>query len=182
MGSELDAIEPAFRQLMLAHGFKRGMRRDGTPPDYVDGIQFVRGRQKVSISYAQTREQWCEVTLGGYEQPEPVTDLLVFVRYATGQDVRYVSTNDLAELASEAKRCSEFLSHYCAQFLSGNITEFRRTYRELFLLSFIRNARSNADAAKDWKEFARFHEWLTDYWTEADLEEAKHARQRGWCG
>ena len=178
----LPSIEAAFGDLMRSYGFRVAVRRPASPPDFVDGIQFCKKGQSVTVVYAHMREQWCEVTLKGYGDPEPVTDLMAFVSYATGEDARYISTIDPAAFSIEAKRCSELLAGYCPQFLSGALHDFRKTYRELFLVALVRTARYNAGAGKNWENFTRYNEWLRDYWTDRDTEEAALARRRGWRG
>jgi hypothetical protein len=180
MESVLPLIEEAFGDLMLHYGFRLGIRTAAKSPEYVDAVQFVKAAQSISVLYAHTREQWCEVALQGYGDPEPVSDLLPFVRYASGNDVQYVSTTNAKDFLAEAKRWSGLLGEYCSLFLSGDIRGFRRAYRELFLVTLVRNARYNADAEKNWREFSRYHVWLRDYWTEYDLEEAALAKRRGW--
>jgi len=182
MESVLPLIDEAFGDLMLTHGFRLGARSVAKAPGYTDMVRFVKEEQSVSVFYAHTREQWCEVMIQGCGEPAPVSDLLPFVRYATGNDARYVSTANARDFLAEAKRCSGLLVKYCSLFLSADIPGFRRTYRELFLVELVRNARYTADAEMNWKEFTRYHTWLKDYWTDYDLEEAASAKRRGWRG
>ena len=124
---------------------------------------YARAQQSVSVRYAETREQWCEVSVGGYGDPEPVTDLLGFVRGTDQSDVHYLSVNVPDAFAREAERCCRLLVEYCADFLQGDIGAFRMKYRELFLVAAVRNARYNAVAQRQRNEAERYDQWLKDY-------------------
>ena len=178
MESFLSLIEDTFSDARR-WGFTAERRVHATSPFYTEAVVYVNGGRSIAVSYAQTREQWCEVEISGYGDLEPVTDLFGFVRGSDG-DAEHVSTNDPAVFAEEAKRCCALLVQYCERFLEGDIPGFRRQYRELFLVTSVRNAQYNADASMNWPEFARYHQWLTDYWTQRDLDVAQSARHRGW--
>lgn len=182
MDSFLPLIEKAFTEVMMSWGFKAARRVRANNPSYTDAVIYKNDGRTVSVAYAQTREQWCDVTIEGYGTPQPVTDLFDFVRYRSGENISHISTDDPAAFLKEAKRCCNYLVHDCSQFLAGDILAFRRSYRELFVLKFIREARYNAKLQNNWNDFERYHKWLTDYWEGEDYEAAKSAKQRGWRG
>ena len=136
--------------------------------------------RSVIVSYAHTREQWCEVVLAGFGEPEQSGDLFDFVRGVSNSEAAYTSASDAVALKREAARCCELLVQYCAQFLAGDILGFRKSYRETFLVNTVRAAQYNANAQKNWVDFGRYHNWLRDYWTDDDLRISESARRRGW--
>ncbi len=176
----LALIEDAFSDVLRRWGFTAERRAHAASPFYTEAVVYVNGGRSIAVSYAQTRERWCEVEITGYGDFEPVTDLFGFVRWCSESDGEHVSTNDPVVFASEAKRCCALLVQYSGKFLEGDIVGFRSEYRELFLVTSVRNARNNADASMNWAEFTRYHQCLTDYWTQGDLDAAKSARHRGW--
>lgn len=182
MDSFLPLIDDVFTPEMRRWRFMVATRISAAPPDYTDAIRYVNAERSVTIHYAQTQEQWCEVTIGGYGDPELLTDLFSFVRGLSESHEGYVSTNDPALFRQEAERCCALLLRYGKQFLEGDISGFRRSYRELFLVSVVRAARNNANSEKKWSDFARYHRWLEDYWTQDDFKAAESARRRGWSG
>lgn len=172
MAPFLRAIESTFTPTLVQYGFTVV---DAGHGKYLDSVEYVNGERSIRVLYAHTREQVCEVVISGYGEPEPLDDLIQFVG-GLAQDAEYKSTNDPSVFRTEAERCCRLLVEYCEEFLRGDIRAFRLRYRELFLVARVRNARYNAAAQHKWDDFETYHEWLADYWSEADHKEAEFTR------
>jgi hypothetical protein len=174
--SFLPLIETAFGPVLKSYGFRVKSATRATPEFLADALVYEKGDRSITVCYAQTREQWCEVTIRGYGVPHPVEDLFSFVQGIGGSEQAYVDTNEPSAFAREAERCCNLLVEFCGEFLRGDIAAFRRRYRELFLAAIVRNLRYNAIAQHRWEDIERYHSWLADYWTAGDLKEAEEAR------
>jgi len=172
MAPFLGAIESAFTPTLVEYGFTVSDPGHG---EYLDSVTYVNGDRSIRVFYAHTREQVCQVVISGYGEPQPLDDLMQFAGGLT-QHAEYISTNDPSVFRAEAERCCRLLVECCAEFLRGDIAAFRLRYRELFLVARIRNARYNAAAQHKWDDFEQYHEWLADYWSEADHKEAEFSR------
>lgn len=168
----LRAIESVFTPALGEYGFNVV---DSGHGNYLDSVSYVNGERSVRVLYAHTREQCCQVVISGYGDPEPYDDLIQFVG-GLAQNAQYKSTNDPRVFKKEAERCCGLLIEYCKEFLCGDIPAFRGRYRELFLVAQVRNARYNATAQHKWDDFEKYHEWLADYWSEADRKQAEFSR------
>jgi hypothetical protein len=176
----LSLIDAAFSETMRSYGFTVTLR-PGKPPYNFAAASYENAGRTVAVTYAYTREQWCEVTIGGYGDPHPTYGLFAFVNGPDGDAEGYVSTNKPDVFAREAERCCALLVSYCEEFLRGDIPAFRRRYRELFLTAAVRGALYNAavTTGSHWKEYEMYRGWLRDYWTDTDAQQdAFHADVR----
>jgi len=163
MGSFLELIEAAFTPVLAPYEFEPARLEHSVPPAFADIARYVCGRRSVTICYSPSREQWCEVSIDGYGEPQPVVDLMYFVRGLEQSGEGYRSSHDPDAFASEAQRCCALLVEYCGEFLDGEVVAFRKRYRELLLVGCIREARYNAEARNDPEEMKRYDRWLRDY-------------------
>jgi hypothetical protein len=176
MGTFLPLIDAAFTKKLAAFGFDRTTFEHD---EYTGSgrVEYALGEQRVGVSYERTRDQWCEVWISGYGNPEPIRDVLGFVRGVEDADVAYMRTDDPVVFSREAERISTFLIAYCSDFLKGDIFRFRQRYRELFIVSHIRHARYNAAGSHKWDDFEKYNSWISDYLTSSDLRSVAFSRE-----
>ncbi|MEA2785040.1 MAG: hypothetical protein QOF71_1144 [Candidatus Eremiobacteraeota bacterium] len=162
--SFLPLIRAAFDPVLLGHGFS--VERQLSQDDLGSGgdiVWYRAGARTVCVSYAAAAEQWCDVSLGGYGEPEAVRDLATFVHGLQDGTGRHYSTRDPAAFEREARRCAEELVTACGEFLTGDIAAFRERYAELLHVESIRSRGLTSWYARDIEGTARWYTLIEEY-------------------
>jgi hypothetical protein len=160
----LPLIRAAFDPVLVAHGFS--IERQLSQDDIGSGgdiVWYRAGARTVCVTYAAAAEQWCDVSLAGYGEPEAVRDLATFVHGLQDGTGRHYSTRDPAAFEREARRCAEELVTACGDFLTGDVAAFRERYAELLRVESIRSRALTSWYARDIEGTARWYTLIEEY-------------------
>ena len=72
MESLLPLIDAAFTPNLQRYGFSTTRLEQAEVPFYTDLAAYANAERIVSVSYAQTREQCCDVSIYGFGEPKQI--------------------------------------------------------------------------------------------------------------
>ena len=162
--SFLPIIRAAFDPVLIPRGFS--VERQLSQDDRGSGgdvVSYRAGARTVSVAYTAAAEQWCEVSLEGYGEPEAVRDLTTFVNGLQDGIGRHYSTREPAVFEREARKCAEQLVTACREFLTGDVAAFRERYAELLRVESIRSRAYTSWCARDIEGTARWYTLIEEY-------------------
>src|SRR5690348_16837412 len=97
-------IEAAFSEPLARYGFTVVKKDAVGEPYYYDLVRYENRGRAVQISYEYTRDAYCDVTIEGYGDFQPVTSLIVFARGPAGLEPGWGAwTRDGEEFAADAQ-------------------------------------------------------------------------------
>jgi hypothetical protein len=160
----LPLIEEHFGFLVESYGFSLTQTTE-----IPSGAWYRAPERAVIVTYDMLRDSTVDVMLEHKSRDD--SHLLNEILELSLPDAgRHEEVRGRAAVSGEMARLAKLLVDHCDDFLRGEVSEFRRRYREAILVKHCRELAVREFYNGDLRRATTFFDFLRDYWTEADRE------------